>query len=37
MTTEIDRRLRDWYGETHPNPFWMLFENQMSETPLVDF
>ena len=26
-----------WYGETHPNPFWMLFENQMPETPLVDF
>ena len=26
-----------WYGEIHPNPFWMLFENQMPETPLVDF
>jgi hypothetical protein len=26
-----------WYRETHPNPFWMLFENQMPETPLVDF
>jgi hypothetical protein len=26
-----------WYLDTHPNPFWMLFENQMPETPLVDF
>jgi hypothetical protein len=26
-----------WYRETHPHPFWMLFENQMPETPLVDF
>ena len=26
-----------WYRETHPHPFWMLFENQMPDTPLVDF
>jgi hypothetical protein len=26
-----------WYRETHPNPFWVLFENYMPETPVVDF
>jgi hypothetical protein len=26
-----------WYQETHPNPFWVLFENYMPETPVVDF
>jgi hypothetical protein len=26
-----------WYAETHPNPFWVLFEHYMPETPLVDF
>lgn len=26
-----------WYLETHPNPFWVLFENYMPETPVVDF
>jgi hypothetical protein len=26
-----------WYGETHPNPFWTLFENYLPETPVVDF
>ncbi len=26
-----------WYVETHPNPFWVLFENYMPETPVVDF
>jgi hypothetical protein len=26
-----------WYAETHPKPFWVLFENYMSETPRVDF
>jgi len=26
-----------WYRETHPHPFWMLFENEMPQTPLVDF
>jgi hypothetical protein len=26
-----------WYAETHQNPFWVLFENYMPETPVVDF
>jgi hypothetical protein len=26
-----------WYDETHPNPFWTLFENYIPETPVVDF
>jgi hypothetical protein len=26
-----------WYGETHPNSFWVLFEHYMPQTPLVDF
>jgi hypothetical protein len=26
-----------WYGATHPNPFWILFENYIPETPVVDF
>ena len=26
-----------WYVATHPNPFWVLFENYMPETPVVDF
>jgi hypothetical protein len=26
-----------WYAETHSNPFWVLFENYMPETPVVDF
>jgi hypothetical protein len=26
-----------WYAETHPGPFWALFEQQVPETPLVDF
>jgi hypothetical protein len=26
-----------WYASTHPNPFWVLFENYMPETPVVDF
>lgn len=26
-----------WYAETHPHPFWVLFENYMTETPRVDF
>lgn len=26
-----------WYRETHPVAFWVLFENAMRETPLVDF
>ncbi len=26
-----------WYGATHPNPFWVLFDHYIPETPLVDF
>jgi hypothetical protein len=26
-----------WYVETHPKPFWVLFEHYMPETPVVDF
>jgi hypothetical protein len=26
-----------WYVETHPKPFWVLFEHYMPETPRVDF
>jgi hypothetical protein len=26
-----------WYEQTHPNSFWVLFENYMPETPVVDF
>jgi hypothetical protein len=26
-----------WYRETHPHAFWVLFENEMPETPRVDF
>jgi hypothetical protein len=26
-----------WYEQTHPHPFWVLFENYMPETPVVDF
>jgi len=26
-----------WYRDTHPGPFWALFDHDMPETPLVDF
>ncbi len=26
-----------WYAQTHPVAFWVLFENVMPETPVVDF
>ncbi len=26
-----------WYAEKHGTPFWILFENHMPETPVVDF
>lgn len=26
-----------WYSATHPNPFWVLFDHYIPETPLVDF
>lgn len=31
------RAFEDWYAETHPQSFWVLFEHYMPETPLVDF
>jgi hypothetical protein len=27
----------DWYAQGHPSPFWVLFENEMRESPVVDF
>ena len=33
----ILRAFEDWYAETHPQSFWVLFEHYMPETPLVDF
>ena len=38
--TDVAGALADfeaWYSSTHPNPFWILFEHYMPETPLVDF
>jgi len=26
-----------WYAQTHPSAFWVLFDNYMPETPVVDF
>jgi hypothetical protein len=26
-----------WYAETHPTPFWVLFEHYIPETPRTDF
>lgn len=37
---DVIKRLAEfeaWYEATHPNPFWVLFENHMPETPVVDF
>jgi hypothetical protein len=37
---DIAKALADfekWYGETHAQPFWVLFEHYMPETPRVDF
>lgn len=34
---EVLHDFETWYAATHPNPFWMLFENYMPETPVVDF
>lgn len=31
------RTFEQWYADTHPQPFWVLFEHYMPETPLVDF
>lgn len=30
-------RFESWYAATHPQPFWVLFETYMPETPRVDF
>jgi hypothetical protein len=37
---DVGRALADfesWYAATHPQPFWILFETYMPETPRVDF
>ncbi len=37
---DIGKALADfetWYDETHEQPFWVLFEHYMPETPRVDF
>ncbi|HLL26034.1 MAG TPA: hypothetical protein VKT73_00050 [Xanthobacteraceae bacterium] len=37
---DIGKALADfekWYAETHAQPFWVLFEHYMPETPRVDF
>jgi hypothetical protein len=34
---EVLAEFERWYRETHPNPFWKLFETYMPETPVVDF
>ena len=26
-----------WYAKNHPGPFWVLFEQHLPETPVVDF
>jgi hypothetical protein len=26
-----------WYHDTHPGPFWALFDYEIPETPVVDF
>ncbi len=31
------RTFEAWYLEKHGTPFWVLFENYMPETPVVDF
>ena len=35
--TEALEEFETWYGATHTVPFWVLFENVMRETPVVDF
>jgi len=27
----------NWYAQTHPSAFWVLFENEMRETPVIDY
>lgn len=31
------KQFEDWYAQKHGSPFWILFENYMPETPVVDF
>jgi hypothetical protein len=38
--TDVTRALEEfetWYAATHATPFWALFEQYVSETPVVDF
>ncbi len=30
-------QFENWYAEKHGTPFWILFENYIRETPVVDF
>jgi hypothetical protein len=36
-TGKVLAEFEAWYATTHPVPFWVLFENVMPETPVVDF
>jgi len=41
-TPEIDvlsalTEFETWYAQSHPRPFWVLFEHYIPETPVVDF
>lgn len=36
-TAKVLAEFEAWYASTHPVPFWVLFENAMPETPVVDF
>lgn len=36
-TAKVLTEFEAWYASTHPVPFWVLFENVMPETPVVDF
>jgi hypothetical protein len=35
--TEALGAFERWYASTHDNPFWVLFETYLTETPRVDF
>jgi hypothetical protein len=36
-TAKVLAEFEACYAATHPLPFWVLFENVMPETPVVDF
>jgi hypothetical protein len=36
-TAKVLTDFEAWYAATHPVSFWVLFENVMPETPVVDF